>query len=199
MLLPAMVENLAPGIRSQNPPLLPLYMLALSGTMLSLPIAQWPVRVRYIWLRSSGNRAALLRMLERHLGEEAGLVAVSTGIAAVAIRLTTDTALPLLVAYSAGFTAMTFLGAYFGMSARIRGIDGRGLYFRLTIGWFLIASIILIVAQTAGIPGLCVVLALIAGLAWHYRRRVRDKVMRMDWCAVKPTRLVSSRAQTAPG
>jgi hypothetical protein len=199
MLLPAMVENLAPGIRSQNPPLLPLYMLALSGTMLSLPIAQWPVRVRYIWLRSSGNRAALLRMLERHLGEEAGLVAVSTGIAAVAIRLTTDTALPLLVAYSAGFTAMTFLGAYFGMSARIRGIDGRALYFRLGIGWFLIASIILIVTQTAGIPGLCVLLAVIAALAWHYRRRARERLMRMDWCAVKPTRSVGMlRVQTAP-
>src|SRR5690606_2164174 len=81
----------------------------------------WPARLRNVWLRSPGNRTALWRSLDRMVWEEAGIVAGITGTAALGISFATNTAVWLLVAYTAGSTLAMLLGAYFVIALRTSG------------------------------------------------------------------------------
>src|SRR5690606_3389513 len=84
-------------------------------------LIDWPARLRYVWLRSPGDRMALWRMLDRMVREEAIIIAAITAIASLVISLVSDTALWLLLTYMVGCTIAMLLSAYCVMALRLSG------------------------------------------------------------------------------
>jgi hypothetical protein len=158
-------------------------------------VIDWPARLRHVWLRSPGTRTALWRSLDRMVCEEAVIVAGITGIAALWIWLSIGTPVWLLLVYMAGSTGAMLLCAYWVMALRLSGSSVSDIMWYTVLGWLPVFMVIRFVGQEPRV--LTSLIVMFGGLAWICRRHVRRRVMRIDWCAVKPTTNLGARKRAA--
>jgi hypothetical protein len=156
-------------------------------------LVDWPTRLRYVWLRAPGNRDALWRMLERNIGEEVGVVTAITSAASIAISLATGTSVPFLVAYVAGASVAVLVGAYCVMAMRIGGASVTEISLCCAFGWSPVIFMIVVIGPQPAVLGSVIVV--LGGVALISRHFVRKQFIRIDWCAVKPTRNLLPRAR----
>jgi hypothetical protein len=161
-----------------------------------LVITEWPSRLRYLWLRTHGDRALLWRCLERVLLQEAGLVGACTALVALAVAVTTATPAALLLAYVAGTSLGFLLSAYFAIWFRQLGESIAMLGFCLTLIWVPVFWIIVGIVRNAGAANLFWLLLPAAGIASLLRAIARRKFLTVDWCALRPARRQAATSAT---
>lgn len=165
-----------------------IYGLLVQSIML---FSEWPARLRPLWLRIAGNRQAGWNLMERTLFEDTLLIAVISGTVAFAFLTVTSVSAMALVLYVAGCMLVTLLSAYCGFWLRAVGWN-RFAQVLFVVGLTIVASVTLIFYLRSGvepeiIARLCVTVAVgTMGFRWIARRRV----MRIDWCNVRPMRAI---------
>lgn len=162
-------------------------LLSFAATAFQAPrYFDWPARLRYLWLRTPGGRAALWRMLERAVVTEAAIVAVITaGVSAVLI-VAADTSIDLSLTYVLGCTTGVLLGAYGAMGMRIAGATAVAVHIAAFLGWMPIVMILMFAGpEPTVLKSALVVIVVLAVVARFVTWRM---FLRMDWCAVKPLR-----------
>jgi len=162
------------------------FIFAAAGTPILL--SEWPLRLRYLWLRSPGDRGRLWYSLERKLYEEVGITAVIAILAASCLVAFVDVPPMLALAYVAGCAVVLPFSAYCAFSARMAGQSMATVSFVLMIGGIFGAQIIVGLYRGAGTTGLFALLPVVLLFGWLARRAARRRFLSADWCAVRPTR-----------
>jgi hypothetical protein len=160
-------------------------------------IAEWPIRLRYVWLRSGGSRGALWQQLERAIWHELALLATIVALVSALGAGIAGIEPMLAIAYLAGtMTGMAF-SSYLGFSLRIEGTSTMTMSFLLFLIFTPVTWIILYRTLSGQWLWLYPVIGVFAALTllcrWHARRRFLE----VDWCAVRPQRPVNSPALRA--
>jgi hypothetical protein len=152
-----------------------------------LVIAEWPIRLRYLWLRSAGSRPGLWHRLESMVLREIVLItAILVPVAALGVIFAEIDPI-LALAYVIGTPVGMAFSCYIGFLLRIDGANATeiGVLLVLIFGvvsWFIMAF------HDEQIVGLYPFLVLFAGIAWLCRTAARRRLFKIDWCAVRPTR-----------
>lgn len=169
---------------------LSFYGVSMSSSMV---FAEWPARLRYIWLRIAGDRGACWRFLERALFAEAVIVGGITTLVAAAYLVFTEFPSYLLLLYVGGSIVVMFAASYFGFWVRI---SGRSIVLDVI---FLAALVLLVPGVVAFLrssdsPGGVLWLVPAFGLiGFGFRALARRGFSKMDWCAVRPARRAAHR------
>ena len=165
-------------------------MLSFYGVCLftSMFYAEWPARLRLLWLRTGGDRSVLWCRLERTLSEELGLVAAVVGTAGLAALLLTDVSRTLVLLYVACSVVASFVSGYLGFWIRASG--WHVIAHVLALVTILVACFIVVGHLGRREPSLAVfnLLPGLVLLGLMLRSLVRRKFMRLDWCAIRPAR-----------
>jgi len=156
--------------------------------LIPLAVAEWPVRLRYVWLRSAGDRARMWHAMERSLLEDVLIIAGIATLTAIALRVLSGAETPTLVAYVVDCAVATLLSAYFAFSRRARGDSGMKLYFLLALIWIVTLNVFVSLSEPFGPQAFYWPLPVAAALVLRYRLLARRRLLQMDWCAVKPLR-----------
>jgi len=175
-----------------SPALLFLY-ISIYGLMVQsiMMFSEWPARLRPLWLRNSGNREALWRLLETTLFEDALLIAALSGVVAFAFLAVTTVSVQALVFYVSGCTLVTLLSAYCGFWIRAIGWN-RFAQVLFVVGLTIVGSATLIFylrdeIEAEVVARLSFALAILTiGFRWLAQRCV----VRIDWCDVRPLRAI---------
>ncbi len=165
-------------------------MLSFFGVSMSslLAFAEWPARMRYLWLRSAGDRGAHWRSLERTLLVEALIVAAITTLVASTLRLFTNFPAELLVLYVTGCIVATFAVAYFGFWSRISGWGDMPRVLCMVVLAFLALGVVVPLANGASRSTVFWLLPIVGVIGLGFRALARRGFAKMDWCAVRPVR-----------
>ena len=155
-----------------------------------LAFGEWPARLRTLWLRMAGDRAAGWRLMERTLVEEAFIVGISTTVIAAVSWLLVPVPPKYLLLYVITCVVMTFAASYNGFWIRAAG------WHRLANLMCVLGVILLTVGLIVALPegrkpnGLFWCLPVLAVLALGLRMLARSRLLRIDWCVVRPLRAV---------
>ena len=154
----------------------------------SMAFAEWPARLRYLWLRIRGDRCGFWRLLERTLLEETLLVASITTLVALLAFSLTEVPGELLLLYVLGCIVVSLLGSYLGCWIRISGWGHLPQALVLIIV-MLICFAVVAYLRDSGDPTILFLLPpALGGLALGFRQLARRGFAKVDWCAVRPLR-----------
>jgi hypothetical protein len=150
--------------------------------------AEWPIRLRLLWLRVAGDRAGLWRRLERGLWQELLLITANATVIAAAFLVWSDVQRELIWLYVSGAAMFSLTGSYLGFLTRTSGWHSsvQGLLQAFVMLAFLIGSASLWDSDDP--LAVFWLLPLLAILALIFRTLARARFLRMDWCAVRPQR-----------
>jgi hypothetical protein len=121
---------------------------------------------------------------------DVSLITVVAAIIAIPFGLLADVDADLLVLYVLGCGALATLSSYFGFLTRIAGWHGivHALFFGLLL--LLCYGVAASVRQIDAISRLYTVLIALAVVAVTFRAVARHWLQSIDWCAVRPAKVV---------
>lgn len=158
------------------------------GTLAPLAVAEWPARMRFIWLRAGGDRAGFWSRLDRSLLMQSLIVAGVAGAATMLLMATTDTDSDLLLVYAAGCAVALPFGAYLLFWLRIRGLNVNMFSFIFLSVWLMLFWTIFLLYRSFGTPSLIALVIALAALALTCRSLACRQFLAIDWCNVRPVR-----------
>jgi hypothetical protein len=156
---------------------------------MAFAFGEWPARLRTLWLRMRGDRAAGWRLMERTLLVETLIIGVIATITAAGFWLLTAVSPAYLLLYICACMVMAFVGSYCGFWIRASGRHW------VALALFTLCVVLIPLGTIAALPAirsadrLCWLLLLLGVLALVLRALARRRLRRVDWCAVRPTRL----------
>jgi hypothetical protein len=184
------------GVTSRNPIAPQIGAEFFLGTSLlgycifpALFFAEWPTRLRLLWLRIAGDRLAFWRQIERSLLRDLMLVAIVGCCVAAAFLFWSDVQQDLVYIYLVGSILASFTGSYLGILARVAGWHGA---LQTLLSMFILLSVLTGGAylRKGGDPfAVTWLLPPILVLAIIFRREARSRFLRIDWCKVRPLRM----------
>lgn len=155
----------------------------------SMVYAEWPVRLRLVWLRVGGDRKRFWRRLEGMLLGDLGLITVIAAMTGIGFRLGFGLSADLVLLYVAGSFVAGLFCAYLGCWIRVLG-RGALLQSLLLIVIIVASLIALTYLRSRGSPGaIFYLLPTFLLLSLSLRAIVRRRFLRMDWCKIRPARL----------
>ena len=154
----------------------------------STVIREWPARLRYLWLRTAGNRNASWQRMERALMADMLAVFGLAVLIAVPFGLFASIELEYLGLYVAGSVMISLFATYTGFWTRASNwhelVNALTIIFLVLLGFGSVAFI-----NNADRPEMLYWLIPTFGvLTLIVRTLARRRVARIDWCAVRPAR-----------
>jgi hypothetical protein len=150
---------------------------------------EWPARLRYLWLRASGDRAAGWQLLERSLATDLLIVAGLATVMALLFGLISAVDSRYLGLYVAGCVVVTAFASYVGFWTRAANwhalVDA---FFWVFIGLTCFG----IVAFANGgekLVRLNWILAVMGALTVVARGLAKRRLALVDWCATRPAQM----------
>lgn len=154
---------------------------------------EWPARLRYLWLRRAGDRSDAWALLEGTLIREVLLIGTVAAVIAIAFAFLSETRVLYLVLYVVGCVSLALIASYFGMLARISGWH-QIIETLLAVLLMLFVFGNVVFAQAADAPARIFWLApIVLIVTVLFRWLARNRVLRADWCAIRPLRETRKR------
>ena len=153
----------------------------------SFQFREWPARLRLIWLRRGGDRAAAWRMLDEALLGDVLLSALIAAVIAVVAYSFGGGNGQFYALYAISCTVLCALSSYFSFVSRTRGWPALAdVLFSVSLIFVLVFTIVAVRSDAALSP-LYWTLTFLAALAVATRSLARRAVLKIDWCAVRPS------------
>lgn len=196
-LIPALFKGDVKAELSLNP--IAMLAMGLYGSLIGGFLSrECTARLRYLWLRSPGNRMALWQQLDRLLRNEWWVSVVASAVYAGVVWLLTDMpphyGLWFVLLYGSSLFCLQYLTQY--LRVRLTGGLATGLVFSTLL---LAAGTLIVTALVNGalwpIVSLCAGFVLLGGIV---RRGSQQHFQQVDWCQIKPVMLSRSAALTQP-
>lgn len=178
-----------------------LLLVATGYGMLSMGMLShdWPARMRMLWLRLGGERAALYPRLERALLRDAALNAACGLGVAVAVWGLTPLPGAQALAYLAIWTVTALWMVYGNLWLRLKGLHWF-VHTLFALGTLAILGTAIGRVVWADEPlSLTLVLAAQAASTVWLRGDARRRFARIDWCRMRPLQLGSMGRRAARG
>jgi hypothetical protein len=185
-----------PMLGARGPGITPLFVgasLMSVAVLAPLTLAEWPARLRFLWLRSDGDRGALWSRLERALLEQTVIVKAVAAAAATLLMAVADGDVGLLLAYVAGCAVALPFGGYLGFWLRGRALSFNVFGFVQMLIWTAAFWMAFFLYRSHGVMGLVPLIAGIGVLGVLWRQLAQRQFRGVDWCAVRPVRQRDSR------
>jgi hypothetical protein len=158
---------------------------------------EWPARLRLLWLRQAGDRADAWRFVERKLLADVLMIGAVATVIAIAFSFLVAIQLRYLALYVAGCITLPLLGSYFGMLARLlRWHQLIDTLFVVFVVLFLMGNVAFMRAGNS-LDKIYWLLPLVLAAIFAVRWLARRKLLKVDWCAVRPVQLLRKQTPQA--
>lgn len=187
--------------RGSNPFVGPEVFLLVSyfGIVMILPtfVTEWPARLKLLWLRSGGERRDLWQLLERSLWNDIGIIALVAAVLAPLCLRYTSVQPALVIVYASGTIAAVAAACYIGFWFRARSNSLTIIYFAMNLAWMLLLVGVVTTYGALGAYALFWFVVFYSAVALVFRTLARNRLLTIDWCAVRPNRRQRTTRVTA--
>jgi hypothetical protein len=150
---------------------------------------EWPARLRYLWLRAGIDRRAGWQLIERSLLSDMLIIAIIAASIALLFALFSSFEAMYLGLYVVGCVMITAMTTYVGFWTRAANWN------ELVQGLLMISPILLFFVSLGFFrnrdapEALFWLIPILGLLTVLFRTLAKRRMARIDWCAVRPTRL----------
>jgi hypothetical protein len=158
-------------------------------TLSEFTFGEWPARLRFLWLRVGGNRRDGWQRMESALLQDLVILGTTAAVVAILVGLFSSIDNQNLLLYVAGSVVWAVLGAY--LSFWMRAANRHKLvHMLISVAMIFLSFAAILYFWDSELPiRIFWVLPILMAFAVLFRALAKRRVLTIDWCAVRPTRL----------